>query len=169
MSVTVYLDGRPAERFEAYREILEQLGALPDQSNDAFKVWTTQPLHCATQRSVWLNPPADSAQQQWLDDGGAILRSHTAPAEGTEDQLVQGDSHIRALCPVRAPIDPAILAAFLAHDFPLVDAVMLTRAYRGAGWPTDLSDLSFACWRTSLRCVVCRLSTQCRALRRSAN
>lgn len=35
---------------------------------------------------------------------------------------------------------PVVLAAFLAHDFSLVDAVMLARAYRGAGWPNYLSD-----------------------------
>jgi len=35
---------------------------------------------------------------------------------------------------------PVVLAAFLAHDFPLVDAVMLARAYRGASWPDYLFD-----------------------------
>jgi hypothetical protein len=35
MSITVYIDGRPAGRFEANREILGQLESLPDQFNDA--------------------------------------------------------------------------------------------------------------------------------------
>ena len=56
MSVAVYIDGRPAERFEAYREILKRLGKLPNESNDLIEVWTTLPPHRATQRPVWLNP-----------------------------------------------------------------------------------------------------------------
>jgi hypothetical protein len=36
-------------------------------------------------------------------------------------------------------IDPWVLAAFLAHDFPLVDALMLSRAYRDAGWVAERS------------------------------
>jgi hypothetical protein len=42
MSVAVYIDGRPTERFEAYREILRRLGTLPDESNDLIEEWTTQ-------------------------------------------------------------------------------------------------------------------------------
>ncbi len=50
MSAAVYIDGRPAERFEAYREMLRRLGTLPSESNDLIEVWTTLPPHsrCAT-------------------------------------------------------------------------------------------------------------------------
>jgi thiamine-phosphate pyrophosphorylase len=92
-----------------------------------------------TPESVWFAPPTNSGRLEWLRDGGAILQSHTT-SEEAEDWLLQGNSRIKLRSAVPKPIEPTVLAAFLAHDFPLVDAVMLTRAYRGAGWPTNLSD-----------------------------
>jgi hypothetical protein len=139
VSVSVYIDGRPAECREAYNEMIGQLGAAPHESRKRFELWTTQPRGRVTPRSVWLNPPSDSARVEWLADGGATLQSSNAQ-DGTEDNLWRGNSCIKVRSAVATPITPVILAAFLAHDFPLVDAVMLARAYRGAGWPRHLSD-----------------------------
>jgi thiamine-phosphate pyrophosphorylase len=139
VSVSVYIDGRPAECREDYNEVIEQLGAAPDESRNRFELWTTQPRGRVTSRSVWLNPPSDSARVEWLADGGATLQSSNTQ-DGTEDDLCRGNSCVKVRSTVATPITPVVLAAFLAHDFPLVDAVMLTPAYRGAGWPNNLSD-----------------------------
>ncbi len=119
--------------------MLGQLGATPDESEHNFDIWTMPPQRRATPRSVWLNPPADASQQDWLRDGGAIIRSRTVSG-GIKDCLLQGDSVIKVCSVAGASIDPLVLAAFSAHDFPIVDALMLARAYRANGWPNDLSD-----------------------------
>lgn len=139
MSVSVYIDGEPAERSQTYLEVLGRLGALPDESEKRFELWTSQPVGPATPQSVWLAHRPDSGRLEWLRDAGAILQSHTTP-EGTEDWLFHDNSIIKVRSAAPTPIDPSVLAAFLAHDFPLVDAMMLTRAYRGAGWPNILAD-----------------------------
>ena len=139
MSVSVYIDGQPAECREDYNEVIGQLGAAPDESRKRFELWTTQPRGRVTSRSVWLNPPPDTARVEWIADGGAILESSNAH-DGIEDYLWRGNSCIKVRNTVAAPIKPAVLAAFLAHDFALVDAMMLARAYRGVGWPNQLSD-----------------------------
>ena len=138
MSVTVFIDGQSAAHFAGYLDALAQLGPVPDESQQSAFIWTRQPQQRATSHCVWLNPPADTAQEDWLQAGGSILSSRRVAA-GIEDCLFQGRSRTRVRSRLRAPIDPAILAAFLAHDFPLVDALMLARAYRGGGWPNDLS------------------------------
>jgi thiamine-phosphate pyrophosphorylase len=138
MSVCVYIDGRPAECREDYREVIGGLGPIPDESQGRFELWTNQPCGRATSQSVWLNPPG-SARVKWLADGGAALQS-TRVHHGMEDHLLKGNFSIKVRSAVPTPIMASVLAAFLAHDFPLVDAVMLARAYRGAGWPTSLTD-----------------------------
>ncbi len=139
MSVSVYIDGRPTECREDYNEVIGQFGAVPDESRNRFELLTTQPRGRVTSRSVWLNPASASAQVEWLAHGGATLQS-SHDHGGAEDHLSQGNSCIRVRSPVPTPIMPVVLAAFLAYDFPLVEAVMLARAYRGAGWPNYLSD-----------------------------
>ena len=139
MGVSVYIDGRPAECREDYNEVIGQLGAAPDESPNRFELWTTQPRGRVTSRSVWLNPGSDSGRAEWLADGGATLQS-SQDYGGSEDYLSQGKSCIKVRSAVTTPTMPVVLAAFLAHDFPLVDAVMLARAYRGAGWSDCLSD-----------------------------
>lgn len=139
MSVTVHIDGQPAEHFEQYLKVLGQLGPIPDESENSFELWTQQPRHRATPRSVWLNPKADAAQENWLRDGGVIVNSRSATG-GREDCLLQGSTVSKARSSVDISIDPLMLAALLKHDFPLVDALMLARAYRGGGWPNDLAD-----------------------------
>jgi thiamine-phosphate pyrophosphorylase len=138
VSVCVYIDGRPAECREDYREVIEGLGPIPDESRGRFELWTKQPYGRATSQSVWLDPP-DSARVKWQADGGAALQS-TRACHGMEDHLLQGNSSIKVRGVVPTPIMASVLAAFLTHDFPLVDAVMLARAYRGPGWPNSLAD-----------------------------
>jgi len=139
MSVSVTIDGQPAERSEAYLEVLRDLGAVPNESQKHFEVWTSQPAGPATSESIWLAPSTDSVEDEWLRDGGAVLQAQ-AISEGAQDWLFRGNSRIKVRCAIPMPIEPEVLAAFLAHDFPLVDAVMLARAYRGCGWPNNLSD-----------------------------
>lgn len=139
MSVTVHIDGQPAEHIEPYLDLLGQLGPIPDESEHSFHIWTVPPRGRATTRSVWMNPPANAAQENWLRDEGAIINSRSVSGE-LEDSLLQGGAVIKARSFVDVPIDPLVLAAFLTHDFPLVDALMLARAYRGNGWPNDLVD-----------------------------
>jgi thiamine-phosphate pyrophosphorylase len=139
MSVSVYIDGRPAVRSQAYLEVLGKLGTIPDESDGRFELWITKPPTHANSQSVWFNPPTDSERLKWLRDGGAILQSR-AISDGFEEWLIQSNSRIMMRSAIPMPIDAAALAAFLTHDFPLVDAVMLARAYRGAGWPNNLSD-----------------------------
>ena len=138
MSVTVSIDGQAAAHFAGYRDAIAQLGPVPDESQHSAFIWTRQPQQSATSHCVWLDPPAAAAHENWLQAGGSILRSLQVP-DGIEDCLLHGSSTIRVRSRLEAPLDPAILAAFLAHDFPLVDALMLARAYRGGGWPNDLS------------------------------
>jgi len=139
MSVSVYIDGQPAERSQAYLEVLGNLGPVPDESQKHFELWTSQPAGPVTSESVWLAPSTVSERLKWLRCEGAILQS-LATSERTEDWLFQGYSRIKVRSATPMPLESAVLAAFLAHDFPLVDAVMLTRAYRGAGWPYNLCD-----------------------------
>ncbi|HUV96533.1 MAG TPA: thiamine phosphate synthase [Acidobacteriaceae bacterium] len=139
MSVTVYVDGQPARHFEQYLDVLGQLGPIPDESECSFEIWTGQPQNRATPQSVWLNPPTEGVRANWLRDGGAIVSARSV-AGGTEDCLLQGSTVIKVRSEAAARIDAVVLAAFLAHDFPLVDALMLARAYHGGGWPNDLAD-----------------------------
>jgi hypothetical protein len=83
MSVSVYIDGQPAERSESYLDVLGKLGVVPDESQKRFEVWTSQPVGRATSQSVWLAPSTDSERLIWLRGGGAILQSQ-ALSEGTE-------------------------------------------------------------------------------------
>lgn len=139
MSVTIYVDGQPAGHFEQYLDVLGQLGPIPDESECSFEIWTEQPQNRATLRSVWLNLPTEAVRANWLRDGGAIVSARSV-AGGTEDCLLQGSTVVKVRSSADVAIEPLVLAAFLAHDFPLVDALMLSRAYRGTGWPNDLSD-----------------------------
>lgn len=143
MSVTVYIDGQPADQLHGYRAALSVLGPVPDESQLSFEIWTRPPQHRATIRSVWLNAEANAAREDWLTQGGAVFDSHSG-LNGTSaemiDQLRQGESDIRVRSKVQTQLAPAVLGAFLAHDFPLVDALMLARAFRGSAWPTDLFD-----------------------------
>jgi hypothetical protein len=41
-----------------------------------------------------------------------------------EDSLLEGNPRIKVRSTVPIAIQPTVLAAFLAHDFPLVDALM---------------------------------------------
>ena len=77
--------------------------------------------------------------REMAGNGGAALQAARVH-HGMEDHLLKGNSSIKVRSAVPTPIMASVLAAFLAHDFPLVDAVMLARAYRGAGWPTSLAD-----------------------------
>lgn len=43
MSVCVYIDGRPAECREDYREVIGRLGPILDESQGRFELWTNQP------------------------------------------------------------------------------------------------------------------------------
>ena len=139
MSIVVHLDGLPAEQVETYLDVLSKLGPIPDESDGRFDIWMDRPPRSITGRSVWLNPPSDAAQQNWLRGGGAVFQSRAIP-EGSEDRLLQGGSAIKVRCAAEILLDPVVLAAFLAQDFPLVDALMLARAYRGGGWPNELAD-----------------------------
>jgi hypothetical protein len=94
VSVSVYIDGRPAECREDYNEVIGQLGAAPDESRNRFELWTTRPRGRGTSRSVWLNPASDSARAEWLEDGGATIQSSNAQA-GTEDRLWRGNNCIK--------------------------------------------------------------------------
>jgi thiamine-phosphate pyrophosphorylase len=138
MSVTVRIDGYPARQLPAFRTALDALGPIPDESQRCYQIWSRAPQTEACADSVWLNPPSAAGRQAWLGAGGAILESQRT-GEQTEDRLYQGDADIRVHSALQSPLDSAILAAFLAHDFSLVDALMLARAFRGSGWPDDLS------------------------------
>ena len=138
MSVAVYIDGQPAEEFATYRMALEALGPAPDESQQVFELWTAPPKDDAAPRSVWLNPPLSAPWRDWLMAGGAIVKSSIVAGEA-QDRLCWGRSAVRVRSALHGPLDPAVLAAFLAQDFPLVDALMLARAFRGEGWPYDLS------------------------------
>ena len=94
MSVSVYIDGRPAECREEYNEMIGQLAPVPDESRNRFELRTTQPRGRVTSRSVWLNPGSNSGQAEWLADGGATLQSSSAQ-DGTEDYLWRGSSCIK--------------------------------------------------------------------------
>ncbi|HUV96391.1 MAG TPA: thiamine phosphate synthase [Acidobacteriaceae bacterium] len=139
MSVTVHIDGQPAGHFERYVEVLDQLGLIPNESESSFEIWTEQPQDRATPQSVWLNPPTGAIRAKWLQDGGAIVSARSV-AGATEDCLLRGSTVVTVRSSADVAIKALVLAAFLAHDFPLVDALMLARAYRGNGWPNDLSD-----------------------------
>jgi thiamine-phosphate pyrophosphorylase len=143
MSVTVRIDGRPAEQMHEYRAALGVLGPVPDESQHSFEIWTSLPHSSATTRSVWLNPEANTAQEDWLRQGGAILESRSGSSETsaeTMDRLRQGEREMKVRSRTQTQLDPAFLAAFLTHDFPLVDALMLARAFRGSAWPDHLAD-----------------------------
>lgn len=139
MSVTVLIDGRPAEHLASYSTVFGRLGPAPDESRHSFDLWTSAPPTRAGCRSVWLHPQSTILAENWRRDGGATIDSRIVSG-ATEDRLRQGASDIKVRNALEAPLDPAVLAAFLAHDFPLVDALMLARAFRGGGWPYHLSD-----------------------------
>jgi hypothetical protein len=40
VSVSVYIDDRPADCREDYKEVIGQLGAAPDESRNRFELWT---------------------------------------------------------------------------------------------------------------------------------
>jgi thiamine-phosphate pyrophosphorylase len=143
MSVTVRIDGRPAEQLHEYRAALGVLGLVPDESQHLFEIWTTPPQCRATTFSVWLNLEAHTAQEDWLRQGGAILESRSDSVETsaeTMDRLRQGEHDIKVCSTAQTQLDPAVLAAFLTHDFPLADALILARAFRGCAWPDNLAD-----------------------------
>ncbi len=137
MSVMIHIDGQPAEHFPDYQKTLATLGPLPDESRHLCEIWTTPPRREPSPHAVWLNPESSAAAQDWLHRGGAVLSTLLEPGSSV-DHLRQRDSVIRARCASAAPPDAPQLAAFLRHDFPLVDALMLARAYRNQGWPYDL-------------------------------
>lgn len=139
MSVTVHIDGQPAGHFTQYLDVLGQLGPISDESECSFEVWTEPPQNRATPRSIWLNPPTETVRDNWLRDGGAIVRTRSV-VDGTEDCLLQGSTVVKVRSSADVAIKALVLAAFLEHEFPLVDALMLARAYRSNGWPRDLSD-----------------------------
>ena len=139
MSVTVHIDGQPAGHFAQYLDVLGQLGPIPDESECSFEIWTEQPQNHATPRSVWLNPPIEALRTDWLQDGGAVVSARSV-GRATEDFLLQGTTVIKVRSSADVPVDPLVLAAFLAHEFPLVDALMLAGAYRGGSWPNNLAD-----------------------------
>lgn len=143
MSITVYIDGQPANQLRGYRAALRKLGPVPDESQLSFEIWTRPPQRRAAIRSVWLNAEANAARENWLSEGGAVLESRidlNGTSAETIDRLRQGESDIKVRSKGQTQLDPTVLAAFLAHDFPLVDALMLARAFRGSAWPTDLFD-----------------------------
>ncbi len=139
MSVRVFIDGQPAEHFAKFTDVLGQLGPIPDESESRFDIWTLQPQTHATPQSFWMNPTETANRTEWLQSGGAILTAQRV-AGGTEDYLLQGTRITKVRSSADGPVDPLVLAAFLTHDFPLVDALMLARAFRGNGWPNDLSN-----------------------------
>ncbi|MHB1021869.1 MAG: thiamine phosphate synthase [Acidobacteriaceae bacterium] len=139
MSVVACIDGRPAEQSPKYRTVLTELGPLPDESQHIFELWTEAPKCHATAQSVWLNPGSSAAAEDWLQSGGAVVESRIHSGASVDRQR-QRAFDVSVRCDSTDPLDPCVLAAFLAHDFPLVDALMLARAYRGNGWPNDLED-----------------------------
>jgi thiamine-phosphate diphosphorylase len=144
MSVAVHIDGRRAESSPTYRAILDALGPVPDESRHSFDLWTSAPPTSASGRSVWLHPQSaiaadDWLREDWLRNGGALIESRIV-SDAWENRLRQGNSDVRVQIASETLLDPAVLAAFLTHDFPLVDALMLARAFRGVGWPNHLSD-----------------------------
>ena len=139
MSITVHIDGQPTEQSPEYRRVLAQLGPLPDESDLLYRIRTSAPQGEPTAHSVWLNPASSAAAQEWLDHGGAVLDCST-DFGASVDRLRQGEAAVTVRSRSQAPLNPHMLAAFLAHDFPLVDALMLARAYRDKGWPADLAD-----------------------------
>ena len=138
MSIEVRINGVAADRLAAYHAVFESLGPAPDESNGIFDIWTRRPLS-ASGRSVWMNPDDSSDLEDWLKAGGATLQS-VATGEQIEDRLRERDREVAVRSSSDEPLNPVVLAAFLAHDFPLVDALMLARAFRRRGWPYDLSD-----------------------------
>ena len=139
MSITVRVDNRLAEQSTEFRRVLASLGPRPDESDLVFNIWTSAPQCESTANSVWLNPGYSAAAQQWLEQGGAVIDCST-DSGCSIDCLRQGDAPIRVKSRSQDLPNPSVLAAFLVHDFPLVDALMLARAYRGDGWPADLAD-----------------------------
>lgn len=138
MSVTVQIDGQPADEVFSNRAILAMLGPVPDESNRTCQIWTHAPQQAATADSVWLNPHDTNLASAWLASGGAVIHSHTIHGRFI-DRLEQGASNAVAASSTQDQLAP-VLAAFLTHDFPLIDALMLARAFRGEGWPYRLAD-----------------------------
>jgi thiamine-phosphate pyrophosphorylase len=139
MSITVLIDGRPAEQYAEFRRALASLGNVPDESNRRFEIWTSRPQGRPAAHSVWMMPSSSAGAQEWLDQGGSVL-DWSADGHLSVDCLRQNKVAVRVRCNSQTPLDPTVLAAFLVHDFPLVDALMLARAYRGDVWPTNLAD-----------------------------
>ena len=138
MSVTVQIDGQPAQALPAFLAALAVLGPVPDESQRCWQIWTRRPHTEGCADSVWLDATVGAAREKWLEAGGAIITSQPVGAD-VEDKLYQCGMEIRVRSSVQLRLLPAILAAFLMHDFPLVDALMLARAFRGSGWPYDLA------------------------------
>ena len=139
MSITVLVDGRPAEQYAEFRRVLASLGNVPDESNLRFEIWTSRPQGKPTAHSVWMMPSSSAGAQEWLDQGSAVL-DWTSDTGASVDCLRQDKACVRVRCESQEPPNPFVLAAFLVHDFPLVDALMLARAYRGNRWPANLAD-----------------------------
>lgn len=139
MSITVQIDGQPAEQFQSYIEALTTLGPVPDESQQLVEIWTVPPLREATVHSVWLNPSSSVAAAAWISQGGAIIDC-IVNSNGSIDHLHQHEIDVRVRSQQRSLLNPTVLACFLAHDFPLIDALMLARAYRAQGWPDDLTN-----------------------------
>ena len=74
MSVSVYIDGQPAKRSAAYLEVIGNLGAVPDESQKRFEVWTSQPSAPVTSRSVWLARSTDSGHLCGNESTDVLLR-----------------------------------------------------------------------------------------------
>lgn len=137
MSIAVQINGRPAGEFPEYEKVLATLGQVPDESQSTFHIWTEAPQQEADPRAVWLNAPASQVAEQWLEHGASVL-SCRVESSFSIDRLQNRDIDISVRSESAASLNPCVLAAFLAHDFPLVDALMLARAYCGQGWPYDL-------------------------------
>ncbi len=138
MSVSVHVDGQPADHSPDYANVLASLGPLPQESNHLCEIWTRTPQREPSPHAVWINPDSPAAARNWLHRGGTALTCHI-DSDLCTDRLHNHESDIRVQSHSETPIAPHLLAAFLAHDFPLVDALMLARAYRGQGWPYDLN------------------------------
>lgn len=144
MSIQVRIDGVAAEQLEPYRRLLGTLGPVPDESQRSIDLWTRSPQPRAGAVPVWVNPQNGAARNDrtddWIKAVGAILQSRAVNGHMEDGLRERGRNVTVGSRAIDTPLDPVVLAAFLAHDFPLVDAVMLARAFREDGWPNDLAD-----------------------------
>lgn len=140
MSVRVWIDGRAADELETYHAVLADLGAISDESDRSIGVFTHSPECLPDTDSAWITPHDTAAGDPWVTAGGVIIESKITDGSYAEDWLRWRGSTVKVRSRSGSDLDPAVFAAFLAHDFPPLDALMLARAYRGRGWPDDLSD-----------------------------